>query len=207
MKLRILIAVALTLAVICITETATADEPEKKKISVVIELQNRIDSETIVPRGILSVVIPTSKSYLSVECLSQIFFGGEWAELYCGPAVSPIDNLTLTFAVGMESYGDEFSARGSTYINYSFRNFSVFGLFEMGGSGLAHTISFGYTHEDFITLSLLSQRGDGEGLMTTFGSGHLKLYGSLLFNTEQYLTNRDNFKDNLVSLVGLIITP
>jgi hypothetical protein len=218
----VLAATAAAIAVLGPTAAPSAwaqDKPAKAapaqpgSVAASIDWQNRVGNTDgrYLSRTILGLNIPflawgtkTAKSAeLGLYCLGAAYFAEGIAEAYCGPALTD-GNWSFSLGGGFETSELAYPYRVGASVAYASGAYAAFGLVEYGGTGEYHLVKLSYTpveYDGILTVGLMSQRYDGEGIYFAIGSP-LKLYGAILFDIEKRI--RNGSLSNVQCLAGLV---
>ena len=169
---------------------------------LLIEWQNRLDSESVHPRLTLTVDADLGPTW-GILCFANVQGTEKYGEAYCGPSLDLLDkSLTLSVGFGLETSDDPWRVAGS--VLFSRWGLNVLGVVGYGQSGLWHLAKATYSLGPF-NLGLMSQRLDGEGLFLEINNGTFGIYSAVLYNIEQHVADGASGldPDYLVGLIGI----
>jgi len=144
-----------------------------------------------------------------------LFAGGTtwYAQTYGGFMLTPAEWLMFGFGTGLETFGSHW--RIAVVLDINTHGFHLAGVFETGASGRWHHVRATYQIGDHFLFGLMSQRGEGEGLIVGAAVNFVEVRMAYLYDIEMYVTEgrdsgmswRDNRFFTLMFTIGINILP
>ncbi|MFH1047241.1 MAG: hypothetical protein V1738_02960 [Patescibacteria group bacterium] len=112
--------------------------------------------------------------------------GTTWyAQSYGGFFTMPVDWLMIGAGIGLETVGSTW--RAAAMLDIRLHGFHLAGVFEIGASGRWHHLRATYQAGDRFLFGVMSQRGEGEGLLIGVVIDFVEIRLAYLYDTERYL--------------------
>ncbi|KKR22811.1 MAG: hypothetical protein UU40_C0005G0031 [Candidatus Uhrbacteria bacterium GW2011_GWD2_41_121] len=125
--------------------------------------------------------------------------------MVCGPSIAVHESWNFTVGAGVETTDAYWIGMGM--ISYSRKLVGYLMVEYGGGSGLWYKAVVTAPIPKNIRLGLMSSRYDGEGLYGQIGFGQVVVYTAILFQTEEWMTERTPpDADMLTGNLGIKVT-